>query len=176
MVRSAVLVTWFALSLSTPSVQAQEPASEPPGLQQEVARLNGTMKEIVRLLEKQIEGQETDLLIRRSQLSNRSLGPAKERLRQARVDLTRLDDEETSYAQAMEMYESERPQLRDATDPEEARRMAAQVEQMKERLEVLETRRQELKREIAELENGVLSREQDMRLLEELIDARLGLR
>ncbi len=180
MTRSAVCATFLALSLSTglspPPAPAQEPALEESGLQQEVARLNGIMKEIAGLLLQQVEGQETDLLLRRSELANRGLGPAKERLQEARAELNGLEDEERNLAMMQEMFEAQKAELRGVGESPEEEQVGVQLEQIEERLEVVETRKRELRREMTELENGVQSREQDLRLLEELIDARLGLR
>lgn len=176
MTRSAAIATLLVAALWAADARAQEPSPEPPSLQQEIARLNVTLKEIAGLLAKQLEGQETDLLIRRIELGSRSLEPRKERLRLAKASLTDLQGEEKNLVRTLEIMEEQRSKQLDAGGGESEPWETLQLQQMEDRVETVKRRQQELKREILELENDVAAREEDMRLLEQVIDSRLGLR
>ncbi len=140
-------------------------------VQEELARLNSTMLEIVTLLKKQVEGQETSLLIKRAELNGRNLIAKQERLRKARREAADLEDQEVSLARILETVEQE---LSEAA--ENGAHQQLQLDQMEEQLKSVKRRRQDLARELMMLENDVSSEEEDMEVLEAVLDERLGLR
>ncbi len=161
-------VLLFALAGMT---GAQESAPAEATLPAELARLNSTMQEIVKLLKQQIEGQESGLLIKRIELSGRTLIAKKERLRKVRSEAASLEEEEESLVQYLEAVEQE---LAEATENDAHQQM--QLMTMEQRLKYAKRRRQELARELMVLENDVAAEEEDMEILEAALDERLGLR
>lgn len=165
------LISCTLLLGSTGSAGAQEPAKVEASLQEQLARLNVTMQEIVTLLEQQVEGQETSLLIKRVELSGRALIAKKERLRKARSEAARLEEEEESLAPMLEAVEEE---LSEANETGAFSKM--QLTQLEQRLKSVQRMRQELARELMVLENEVSTAEEDVEVIEAVLDERLGLR
>ncbi len=150
---------------------AEEPAPAEATLRQELARLNQTMKEIVSLLEQQVHGQETSMLIKRVELSSRTLIAKQERLRKVRSEAAGLEEQEVSFARMLEMFEQEQSETAEAEGFEQL-----QIEQMALQLKSVKRRRQDLERELMVLENDVATAEEDMEMIESVLDDRLGLR
>ena len=169
-----VLIVMAAVAGAGPLCSQEPPAAEPT-LQEEIARLNLTMRDIVALLEKQVDGQETSLLIKRIELSSQTLSSKQEALRDARADVMRLGEEETLMARRIELV-GEALDSRETAGDEVNPYELMQLEQMEAELKSVERRRQDLSREIMELENDVASGEEDMRILKAVLDDRLGLR
>ena len=148
---TALAAALAATALVTSYLTAQEPAAaEETTLLEEAVRLNRTLAQIASLLQKQVKGQDTELLIQRIELSGRRLGPMKERLRQARSALTDLEDEELNLAGVLEAMREEMAREGEAEEAEPYQVM--QLEQMERRAEAIPERRRELGREIMELE------------------------
>ncbi len=150
---------------------AGEPAPTEATVQQELAVLNRTMKELASLLEQQLHGQETSLLIKRVELSSRTLIAEQERLRKVRSEAAKLAEQEVSFARLLEAIEQEQSETAEAEGYEQS-----QVEQMELRLNSVKRRRQDMERELMVLENVVATAEADMEMLEAILDERLGLR
>ena len=169
---TATLLLGSALMFAfTGPAGAQESAAVEPSLPEQLARLNSTMQEIVTLLKQQIEGQETSLLIKRVELSGRTLIAKKERLRKARSEAANLEDEEASLAPMLEAIEQE---LAEATEDNAYSQL--HLTQMEQRLKSIKHRRQELAQTLMLLENDVSAEEEDMEVIEAVLDDRLGLR
>ena len=67
---AASLIAYVSLFALAGHAGAQEPAPAEVTLPQELARLNLTLEKIASLLEQQMQGQETSLLIKRLELSS----------------------------------------------------------------------------------------------------------
>ena len=174
MKKSTVFVAVTTAALVATCLMAQEPASVDKTLLDEATRMNQTLAQIASLLQKHVEAQDTDLLIKRFELSGRSLIPQKERLRKARESVADLDAEEADLAGVLEAQEEELAS--EGLDAESEPYHKLQVSQMERRVEAIQERRQTLAREIMELENEVAAREEDLAILRDAIDSRLGLR
>ncbi|MCP3964120.1 MAG: hypothetical protein GY719_40335 [bacterium] len=170
---SSALVTIAILAPSL-SLTAQETEPAPSSLAEEMSALNVTMKEIAALLEKHVAGQETDLLIKRVDLANRALISRREELGQARAEVTRLSEEVEPMRVNLEAWQEDMDRAN--VDDEVRKNMRFEMERAEKRLEPLEARRKELERQVIELENEVMAHEEDMRILEDVLDERLGLR
>ncbi len=149
---------------------AQEPPAE-TSLAAELARLSSSMREIVKLLERQVEGQETSLLIKRVELSGRTLIAKKERLHKARSEAVSLGEQEEGLARLLETLGSE---LSETAEDDAQQQM--QLDMMEQQLRSVKRRRQDLERELMVLENEVAIEEEDMEVFEAVLDERLGLR
>lgn len=174
MKKSTVLIAVFAAAVVTSYLTAQEPAPAETTLLDEARQMNKTLAQISKLLQKHVEAQDTDLLIKRFELSGRSLIPQKERLREARESVADLDPEEANLLGVLEAREEEL--ARKGVDAESEPFHDMQTDQMERRIEAIGKRRQSLAREIMVLENEVAAQEEDLALLEDAIDSRLGLR
>ena len=176
MKRSALIMT-VAMSLATPLwVAAEEPRTAETEVGQELARLNLVIQEIASLLRKQVEGQETDLLIQRLELSQRTLDASRQRLRNARALLAEVELEEASLARRLEAHQEavSKQESEGLSEPNPFELLLA--DEMELEIEAKRSQQRELAREIIELENEVAVREEDQDLIEEVVDARLGLR
>ncbi len=165
---------WFfaAVSLLPATIANADGAVAPEGsLQEQLAQLNATMQEIATILQRQIEGEETNLLIKRIELSDRSLSSKKDRVRKMRGETGNLKEKELSLATALEAAEEE---LTDSLEIDRAQQVM--LEQLEERLQATKSRRQDLERELVVLESEVRVEEEDMEVLEAILDDRLGLR
>ncbi len=167
LVLTAILAPVFYLT-------AQEAESAPGSLEAEMKALNVTMKEIAALLQKHVAGQETELLIQRVELANRALISRREELAETRAEVGRLSDEEAPLRINIESY---REGLSQADVSQEIKdNVLGDVERFEKMLEPLEARRKDLERRMMVLENEVATYEEDMRILESVLDERLGLR
>ncbi len=169
--KAAWLIASALLFVPAGNSGAQESALVETSIPEELARLNLTMQEIVKLLKQQVEGQDTSLLIKRVELSGRTLIAKKERLRKVKSEAADLEEEEESLTQLLEAFEQ---QLSEMTENEVHQQM--QMGSMEQRLKSVKRRRQELARELMVLENDVATGEEDMAVLEAVLDERLGLR
>ncbi len=168
--KAVVLAVAWLLTM-TAVAGAQDAALTEVPIQEELARLNTTLQEIVKLLKMQVEGQETSLLIKRAELNGRTLIAKQERLRKARREAADLEDQEVSLTQIVEVFEQE---LSEAVEDGASQRL--ELDQMELQLKSVKRRRQDLARELMVLENDVSSEEEDMEVLEAVLDERLGLR
>ena len=168
---SLLIIASILLLLPTTFTSADEAVAVDASLQEYFAQLNATMQEIVTLLQRQIEGDETNLLIKRIELSDRSLSAKKDRLRKLRGEAANLKEKELSLSGALEAAELE---LADSLEVEGAQQVM--LEQLEERVQSVKRRRQDLERELVVLENEVRVEEDDMEVLEAVLDDRLGLR
>ena len=150
---------------------AESPAAAEAAVQEQLAQLNSTMREIVTLLERQIEGHETDLLIKRVELSSRSLIAKKERLRKLKGEAVNLEERGASLARTLEATER---QLSEAVEDEALQQL--HLEQLKQRLKSVVDRQRDAERELIVLENEVRTEQEDMEMLEAVLDERLDLR
>ncbi|MEM7354727.1 MAG: hypothetical protein AAF657_28215 [Acidobacteriota bacterium] len=168
---SALTFACFVFILPAAAVGADEPASNEATIGQQLAQVNASLQQIVTLLQRQIEGDETSLLIKRVELSNRNLTAKKDRLRKLRDEAANQQEKELSLSGALEATEE---QLAGELDVEPAQQIM--MEQMEERIKSVARRRQDLERELVVLENEVRIEEEDMEVLEAVLDDRLGLR
>lgn len=170
----ALVMALAAASLVTSDLIAQEPAPAETTLLEEATQLNRTLAQIASLLQKHVESQDSELLIKRIELSGRRLIPMKERLRKANTELADLESQEADIVGMLEAQKEE--MARDGGAAEADPYQVMSMEQMERRVEAIPGKTQELAREIMELENDVAVHEEDLKILEEVIDARLGLR
>ncbi len=168
---AAQIITSIMLAMPATHLGAEPSVAAEATAAQQLAQINATMREIVTLLERQIEGQETDLLIKRIELSSRGLAAKKERLRKLRATAADLDERQGSFARTLEASEQE---LSEAVEDNPLHEV--QLEQLRERLKSVADRQRDLERELVVLENEVRTEEEDMEVLEAVLDERLDLR
>lgn len=155
--------------------QTEEPtATEEVSPQEELHRLNQTLKEIADLLRQHLERQETEVFLRRLDLSYQRLAPLENELRSARSEKESVASEQENLtnmlASAEEQIERESSTLEvDSGTQQMKREVEARIEQLKKQEWQVEQR-------IVDLENRLARRQEDVQALEEWIDERLGLR
>lgn len=165
----AIATTLLITLLAIPG-QAQPAAdAEPDGLTAEVAKLNVTLEEVVKLMRQQVEGQTLDLLMKRIQLSADRVGQTERDLRAAQKQRESYADEKLELEDRMKMFEDQvdRGHL-DETE------MEAFTQRLETSLERLEKRLRSSGQEIAELEGSLANQRQDLREWQEFVDQRLG--
>lgn len=170
---AALSLAIFAL-LSIPvfylsAQSAQELATPERTLQQEMSQLNLTLKEIVALLKQHVDSQEADLLIKRVDLNSRTLTSKREFLRNAKTQVVDLREEENMLTQTLESFENMKP------NEDVDSYMEIEKSRIEQRIKALQERWQDLEREIVVHENVVMSEEENMRILKDVLDERLGL-
>ncbi len=168
---SLFMIAPILLLLPTTFTSADETTATNVSLEEYFAQLNATMQEVVTLLQRQIEGDETNLLIKRIELSDRSLSAMKDRLRKLREEASNLKEKEISLSGALEAAELELTDTLENDGPQQV-----MLDQLAERVQSINRRRQDLERELVVLENEVRVEEDDIEVLEAVLDERLGLR
>ena len=169
--RTSLLIIMPILLLAPTVTNADETVAAGASLQEHLAQLNVTMREIATLLQRQVEGDETNLLIKRIELSDRSLSSKKDRLQKLREAAANLKEKEISLAGALEAAEQE---VNESLENDGMQQVM--LEQLEERWQSVKRRRQDHEREVTVLESEVRVEEDDVRVLESILDDRLGVR
>jgi len=175
---SLVVAVVAAVALSTASIALpQEPA--PPqatDLAVSMAELNASMKQIASLLREHLDKQEADLLMKRMEFSSRALASQEQLLRSAVNDRDGLVQEMKELQLRLDQIQAESDRAPGAgarPSEDEFRRMSMEFELRqglyKEQLAAAEQK-------VMELENDVMKYRDEIRIWQELVDARLGLR
>lgn len=155
-------VIWSGLALTATAQQAPPPGGgeaglAPAGIGEEVARLNHTLKELVALMRRQLEGQRIELLMRQVELKRAKLAPleaalrsaqnekegAERELRQLQMGQEQIVDEVAANFQGGDGSPEQREQM-EKTVEQLSRNYALQLKSTKERLSSLEQRIQAL--------------------------------
>ncbi len=175
----AVMVA-LAVPLAGPApARAQAPA--PGGAPDPSARLldhlagiDRSLREISVLLTSVLDHQQVNVLLNRLQLKERALTPLQQAVADTRGQLDSLDQE----IKRLEMIREDWERRRAAAAPGEPALSSEEVEmrRLMGELERLEDRRAVLAQRLVEQENDLDRQRDDIRALEEMVDARLGLR
>lgn len=168
---SLLIIASILLLLPMTVANADDVIAANASLEEHFAQLNATMREIATLLQRQVKGEESNLLIKRIELSGRSLSAKKDRLRKLRGEAANLKEKELSLTSALEAGEQE---LNDSLENDRVQQVM--LEQLEERVRSVKRRRQDLERELVVLESEVRVEEDDVEVLEAILDERLGLR
>jgi chromosome segregation ATPase len=171
---AAALATLLSFAAPLHS-QPEEPAPpEQVSPQEELRRLNATLREIADLLRQHLERQETDVFLRRLDLSYQRLAPLENELRSARSEKEGVAAEMENMAHMLAAAEEQIEQESSVLEGDDgSQRMKREIEA---RVEQLKRREWQLEQQIVELENRLARRLEDVQALEEWIDERLGLR
>lgn len=146
-------------------------------LQRELAGIRLSIQEITILLAAALEHQELSVLMSRIELKQRRLQPLETALLNARKERRGMTEEEAHHADMLEMFEDQAGTH--ANDPEAMERedlMKQEISRSRKRLDRLASLIDALDLRIIELEDDLARNEDDIAILEELIDERLGLR
>lgn len=146
-------------------------------LQRELAGMRLSLQEITILLAAALEHQELSVLMSRIELKQRRLQPLETALLNARKERRGMTEEEAHHADMLEMFEDQAGTH--ANDPEAMERedlMKREASRSRKRLDRLASLIDALDLRIIELEDDLARNEDDIAILEELIDERLGLR
>jgi len=136
-----------------------------------------SLQEITILLAAALEHQELSVLMSRIELKQRRLQPLETALLNARKERRGMTEEEAHHADMLEMFEDQAGTH--ANDPEAMERedlMKQEASRSRKRLDRLASLIDALDLRIIELEDDLARNEDDIAILEELIDERLGLR
>jgi len=159
-----VAVTVAVLMFAGNTILAQDAKLEDASAR-ELAKLNATMREVADLLAKQVAQGHLDLLLKRTQMANDQVERAEAQLRQAQderasveAERSRVQSQRDMAAQG-KMPEAERDAILAGTD-RELKRLAA--------------RQSTLEGQIAELQNRIAERQEEVRGWQALLDRRLS--
>ena len=146
-------------------------AGRADAMQRELAGMRRSLHEITILLAAALDHQELSVLMSRMELKQRRLQPLEAALDSARKERQGLTDEASHLADMLEMFREEAGE--NSTDTEalqgEILRGRKRQDRLAERVAALDLR-------IIELEDDLARNEEDIIMLEEMVDARLGLR
>jgi len=174
-------LVWLVASLAMLGpggpARAQEPAAPAEReLSSQVEELNRTLHEIADLLRKHLEGQQVDQLMKRIDMQTRSLAPLEQELRDARAErhgvaesLREIEAHVEFLDEQMRDTAQQPISMDDSSYAAERKRLAVQVELLRERLEASDAT-------VYELEDRLQARRNEIRAWEELVDEALGLR
>jgi chromosome segregation ATPase len=157
---------------------ASEPAASPVApLEEQVAEVNRTLKELVVLLREQMQAQRADTLMRRLDLKVRALAPLETELAGARSECRTLQDQIVQIQTRQEQVESELDEIGRSPAPgrpeEQLKVQKAENEMI---LKLLGEKLAAAEQHVLEVENDLAGRRSEIKALEEQVDAQLGLR
>ena len=151
---------------------AQEGTNQevPPSVTEELQQLNFTLKEIQELLAQQVEQQSLDLLFKRSDLASKEVRELESLLRAAGGEKRSASEQQMRID--LQIKALARELARNENVPEEQfedyrAQMASESERIHRRL-------QELEAEVAELQNKLAEKQEELEGWREILDRRLG--
>jgi chromosome segregation ATPase len=163
-------VCLFVTAASVPVVAEESGDSGSATLLEEVAGLRASVNELVRLLERHMGYQKTELMLKRIDLKQRQLEPLERELRNSNNLLESRQDEIDQLAMFLEQIEREiDDEIRAGTDTpdSDSRGYRQEVELQRTKLE---ERIGDLEREILDLEGEVAYRQRELEDLEEILE------
>lgn len=173
-----VLIVALAVFAGIPTfAQAPSPeeaaAAAPGTIEDELVRLNRTLKRIAALLERQLESDQIDLTLKRIEMGESRLSSLEDELADARATRTSTEDEIQGLRMHLQSIEQELSTA--SVEDLEGERPGYEMmtRQATGRLERLESRLQETEGRIYEIENELARRRTDLRSLQEAVDRRL---
>jgi chromosome segregation ATPase len=167
------------LLLATPVLGDSEDPAPASGesvalLAREMAGVRRSLDRIGELLERLLAGQEADLLLRRIALKERRLDPVLDELARLRRD---LDDAEAEKGQMLTYLESLADEVtRGQLSGEDVATLQSEREQVENLVASHEATLRSLETRIADLENEVADERDEIEILEEILEERLGRR
>ncbi len=172
----AYILTGLAVAVPL-AVAAQAPQQHAPGaavggaLQQELSGMRRSLDELVALVAATLDQQQMSVLMRRIELKQRGLQPLQTSLDRARRDREAMQEEHRELTGMEDMF---RRNL-DPDDPD-SQNMRMQLQQMTQRIENLMESMESLDLRIIELEDDLADEQNDILILVDMVDERLGLR
>jgi chromosome segregation ATPase len=177
MTRVARLATALLLALLAVPVEAtaqprsslQEASVEPASVAAELGRLNVTLERIAGLLERQLQGQRLDLMLKRVDGASRQVDGLEGELGRLRSGRSSLVDERFRMQSRLEAMVTEV----EHSDPEALPAYEAMSREAERGLKHLDTRIAETDARILEVENELARRSGDLQALQDRLDREL---
>jgi chromosome segregation ATPase len=170
---AALLLALLAVPLEAiaqPRPPAQEPSGqEPAAVAAELGRLNATLERIAGLLERQLQGQRLDLMLKRVDGASRQVDALEGELGRLRSGRSSLVDERFRMQSRLEAMVTEV----EHSDPEALPAYEAMSREAERGLKHLDTRIAETDARILELENELARRSGDLQALQDRLDREL---
>lgn len=139
----------------------------------ELGRLNATLQQIAGLLERQLQGQRLDLMLKRVDVANQQVDSLEGEIGRLQSKRTSLADEHFAVRSRLETMATEV----ELSEPESLPAYEAMVRQLEQGLKHVETRITEMDARILEVENELVRRQGDLQVLQDRLDRDLdGLR
>jgi len=169
----AVLIASPPGAAAEPQPPAQEPAVEPAAVAAELGQLNATLQRIAGLLERQLQGQRLDLMLKRVEVASRQVNSLEGELGRLQSNRTSLADEHFGMRSRLETLDTEV----ELSEPASLPAYEAMIRQIEQGLKHMETRISEMDARILEVENELVRRRGDLQALQDRLDRDLdGLR
>lgn len=162
-----VVLSVGLLSLTALAAEPIETPDSPTDVLAQLAQLNATLREIADLLERQISGQDLDLVMKRIQLTATRADQTEAQLRRAEGERVGLEDE----MRRMNLHLETLTTGMGAEDPEQ---IEAITRQMTGEMEILDARLKDVQGRIAELQARLAAERVDQREWQAFLDRRLG--
>jgi len=146
-------------------------AGRADAMQRDLGEMRRSLHDIATLLAAALGHQELSVLMSRIELKQRRLQPLEDSLRKARGDLENTKEERNHLADMLEMFREQA-----GKEGPDAETLGTEIERGRKQLDRLEEREATLHQRIIELEDDLARNGEDIATLEEMVDARLGLR
>ncbi len=166
---AAAFVLLPAALLTAAVAPPPPPAADPAPLVDELADLNRSVDRLAGLLERLIQHQRVDLLIKRIELRDRRIEPMQRRVRSLESDVESAESEIRQLETMGEQFEQQRrEELREGTGlgESDAQRMRNELELM---LKVQNERLDEARRRLRAAEDELAENREDIVVLDELL-------
>lgn len=161
------------LAIATP-VAAQSTGGIDPAVEvaAQLSQLNATLMEVQALLERQLETQTLDLVLKRSQLASAEVGRLDAQLRRAVERRDSLEEEQVHLeVRAENLEDAYRRSSEDGPSMQEVEMMQRNVRIQRA---LIEERLSNIAAEVVDLENRLERKREDLQSWQELLDRRLA--
>ena len=171
--RRPVLATLAVLATMTAPLAAQPVAGTDPAHEVvvQLSKLNATLVEVQEFLERQLETQTLDLLLKRSQLASAEVFRLSTQLRQATTRRDSLEDDRVRMELRSELLEE---RDRSGTAEQTSEEIDTIRRQLRVSMNMAESRLREVEAEIVDLDSRLFRKQEDLQSWQDLLDRRLS--
>ncbi len=180
--RIAALAALFALPLAAApppapasATPAARPAVAPPAapVPEQLAHLNATLEHISQLLERQLDGQKLELLLRRVEIGNRRVTSLEQELERADGDKRAMEDQRYRLRAQIDSMTQELQAMSPSELEEKRQEYRHRLQNAQTELNVIDVRHQEATQRVLDLQNELEGRKHDLQGLKDLLDRQL---
>lgn len=167
--RIAVLAALLAVPLSAAPPSAPTAGTIPD----ELSRLNHTLEHIATLLERQVDGQNLDLLLRRVEIGSRRVTSLEQQLEKAESDKRNLEDQSYRLRSQVAAMKSQLDGMSADEQAANQNNYELGMKNMKDEVKLSDFRVQQATQRVLDLQNELDARKRDLQGLQDLLDRKL---
>lgn len=167
-----VSVLMVAAFIPAPAVRAQSDVAT-ERVADELAGLRSTVERLVRLMESQLAQRDVELLFRRIEMKERRVAPMEGRLRDLQSQQRQVALEENNFAEYIAQIEEDLEEARRSGDPEAEKQSKQELENLDRLVKMQTARKDELDRQIQDLENLLAGSRDEIRNLDDQLQEML---